>query len=435
MTTLYLCEKPSAAGDIAKILGIKRRHNGYYELNNGDLVTNAVGHLLELEAPEKYNPDWKRWSWATLPMVREVWRYEVVARTKDQFKVIKDLLKTAKRVVIATDAGREGELIGRLILEQCKFRGTVDRFWTSALTPAAIKAGLDNLRPGSATEPLYQAARARQRSDNIYGFTASRAATLAARVARESFPMGRVQTPVLAMVAMRDETIRNFKSGQYFELEAEVRTRSGKTLKMRHAPDVANRITSKTQAQALLDQALHAQGPLKVTNTDGTEGAPLPFSLPALQKEANRLLGFSAKNTLALAQALYEKKVTSYPRTDSRHLSQTQIPEVPGVLVTVGKHFPDAVKHLQGLGVIVRNSTFDDSKLSDHHGIVPTDLFAQLEGAELQLYTLICQQYLRALAPDLQFAATRVEMDANGVPFKATGRTTKVEGWKSLKLL
>lgn len=436
MTTVVLAEKPSQARDIARALGVKASHDGYIDTVKGWKVTYAIGHLLELVQPEEYNPAWGgRWSWEQLPMIPQQWKRTPVKKTFKQLKVIKSLLADAKTVVIATDAGREGELIGREILEYCRFKGDVKRFWTSLLTPDAIKTALDNLLPGSHTYPLYEAAMARSHSDWLLGIPGTRAATLGAKSYRNYFPVGRVQTPTLAMVVRRDLEIAGFGAKKYYELEATVKTAKGASLVLKHSPAEENRISDKKVAQALMDKAAKATGPLRVVKSKEHESAPLPYSLPMLQKDANRVFGFSAKRTLELAQALYEtKKVASYPRTDCPYLGQSQIPEVPGVLDAVAKTFPDRVAALRKMGVVTRASTFNDSQLTDHHGIIPTNVAVGLEGAELQLYTLIAHRYLQALAPDCKFNSTKVSMDANGVPFKASGKEVTDMGWTQFKV-
>ena len=436
MTTLYLAEKPSQARDIGAVLGIKRRDNGFLELTNGDYISHAVGHLLELASPEDHNPDWGgRWHWGQLPMIPSVWKYDVVDRTKSQFMIIKGLLKKVDRVVIATDAGREGELIARSILEHCKWRGKIERLWTSSLVASDIKKALANLLKGEEKYPLYEAALARQHCDNMFGYSCSRGASLAANVRGSTFPVGRVQTPTLAMVVRRDLEIKNFNVREYFELEAQVRTRSGKTLKMMHAPDAENRITTKEEAERRRKKAERAQAPLKVEKNNASEGAPLPYSLPALQNDANRIFGFTAKNTLKLAQALYEKKAITYPRTDCQHLAESQMEEVESVLAVVARRYPAMTEALRSKGIVKRKTTFNDAQLTDHHGIIPTVQYVELEAAELQLYQLVCQRYLQAMGPDCKYQSTRVTMDANGVLFKATGKTILDPGWTSLKLL
>lgn len=436
MTTVVLAEKPSQARDIAKVIGIKKTHEGYLELVNGWNVTYAFGHLLELAEPQEYDAAWGgRWSWGQLPMIPQAWKSNPVKDRMKQLKVIKGLLASAKTCVLATDAGREGELIGREILDYCKFRGDVKRFWTSSLTEADIKKALANLRPGSSTEPLWEAALARSHSDWLLGIPGTRAASLAANVRGDYFPLGRVKTPTLALVVQRDEAIAAFGAAKYYELEAVVRTAKGAEFKMMHAPAEEHRIKEKAAAEALLKKAAKATGPLKVVKSKEAEAAPLPYSLPQLQKDANRIFGFSAKRTLELAQILYEqKKATTYPRTDCSYLAQSQVAEIDGVLDAVAGHFPDKVKDLRRVGVVARNSTFNDSKLSDHHAIIPTAAKVNLEGAELQLYSLIAHRYLQTIAPDCKYDATRVTMDANGVLFKANGKTVTDPGWTAFKL-
>ena len=435
MTTVILAEKPSQARDIANVIGVSRSCDGYIELKNGWKVTYAIGHLMELAEPEKYDPSWgERWGWAQLPMIPPQFKQVPVDRTRAQLKVVKNLLSEAKHVIIATDAGREGEYIGRELLDYAKFRGTVERFWTSALTPEGIRDALKSLRPGKDTEALYEAAKARAVSDWMVGLNGTRAATLAAKVRGDYFPLGRVQTPTLALVVRRDLTIENFDAKKYFELEATVRTKTGATFKMLHTRPEDKRITDKKEAEALLAQANGAHGPLRVSKTRESESAPLPFSMPALQKAANRVFGFSAAKTLKLTQALYEqKKMLTYPRTDCQYLSKTQIPEIPGVLAAIAATLPKQVAALNEVGPVIRNSTFDDEKLSDHHAIIPTSAKTPLEGDELALYTLVAHQYLQVLAPDCKFEKTKVALDANGVPFTASGKTILSPGWTAFK--
>lgn len=437
MTTVIIAEKPSQAMDIGKVIGIKARGDGFLELVNGWCIVWAIGHLLELANPEDYTEAWAgRWKWDTLPMIPSQWKYNVNRKTSKQLTVIKNQLKRATNVIIATDAGREGELIGRELLDYCKYKGPVQRFWASSLTAADIAAALKKLKAGSETAPLYEAALARSHSDWLLGISGTRAASLAADVRGDFFALGRVKTPTLAMVVRRDDAIASFDSKNYFELEATVRTKRGAVLKMLHAPDEANRITSKAQAEALLKKASGHSGPLRVEKTPESEQPPLPYSLPALQKDANRILGLSVANTLKVAQALYEKKATSYPRTDCQYLAESQIAEIDETLDVVAKRFASAVSSVRTMGITTRKSTFNDSKLTDHHGIIPTRQFVpELEGVELQVYTLIVQRYLQTLSPEHRYLATRVKMDANGVLFKASGRKTEQPGWTAIKLM
>lgn len=436
MSILYLAEKKSQAHDIANAIGVKQVGNGFIELVTNDRITWAQGHLLELASPEEHNPAWGgKWSWAQLPMIPDQWKYNVNKKTISQFKIIASLLKSSTEVILATDAGREGELIGREILEYCKFKGPVRRLWTSSLVASDILHALRNLKPGAETYPLYEAALARQHSDNLFGLTGTRAASLAANVRGNYFPMGRVQTPTLAMSVRRTLEIRNFKVTAFYELEALVKAASGATFKMMHSPEGEFKITDKAEALRLKKLAEGAHAPLKVEKAKERESAPLPYSLPALQVDANRILGFSAKTTLEHAQALYDLKATTYPRTDCQHLAASQKIDVEQVLSTVARRFKSSVDLLESKGITKRSSTFDDSKLTDHHGIIPTSLYVALDGPQLQLYTLICQRYLQMLAPDCRFDATRVQMNANSVLFKASGKVITEQGWKAISLL
>jgi DNA topoisomerase-3 len=435
MYTLIFAEKPSQAQDIAKVIGIKRKGAGHIVLINGDIISWAVGHLLELCEPQVYDESWGGyWRWPQLPMIPATWKYQVNKRTSDQFKVVKALLKDASKVIIATDAGREGELIARSVLEQCKYKGLIERFWTSSLVASDIRKALDNLKKGSETYPLYEAALARSHSDWMWGLTGTRAVTLALAIRGDYFPVGRVKTPTLAMVVRRKRAIDAFGAQAYFELEATVTTAKGVAFKMTHAPSGDAHILSRVDADALKTKAQGYQGPLSVKKTQEAEAPPLPYSLPVLQKEANRILGFTAKNTLKVAQELYELKAATYPRTDCRHLAQSQVAEVPAVLEAMSQRFPTAVAAVLKQGIVTRKSTFDDSKLVDHHGIVPTMVHVELTGPALQLFTLICQQYLRTISPDNRYLSTKVSLDANGVLFKTTGKTIVDPGWRGVRL-
>lgn len=433
MTTLYLAEKRSMGEDLARVLGAGKTGQGFIRLKSGDVVTWAMGHLLDTADPEAHNEQWGgRWSWEQLPMVPTSFKRQAVRSKAAQLKVIKDLLKDSSTVVIATDAGREGELIGREILEHCKFKGKVKRLWTSSLTDQDIRKALSTLRDGSQTEALLEAAKARQESDWIYGYSLTRAATLAAQQRGQWFPVGRVQTPTLYLVVKRELEIENFKSVTYYELLAKVRTARGHELELRHSPGEASRITDLAKAQRLVKDLDGFQGPLSVTRGPKREGPPLPYSLPKLQKDASRILGFSAATTLEVAQKLYERKTITYPRTDSEHLPESLKELVPDILRTLSARYPDDVDFVKRGGIVMRKSTFDDAKLSDHHGMIPTNVAVSLQGQEAQLYELIAQRFLQTLCPDHQFDETVVQLDARGTVFKTTGRVTTDPGWRVL---
>jgi DNA topoisomerase-3 len=435
MTILYLAEKPSQARDIAEAIGLKKRATGYLEVAGGK-VTWALGHLLEQAMPEEYDKRWGgSWSFDVLPMVPSVWKNTVVRSKAAQVKVIKALLKEAKEVVIATDAGREGELIAREILTYCKYRGPIKRLWTSSLVQSDIKKALKALKPGSSTEALNEAALARQRADWLYGMNGSRAVTLGAQQRGTAFPVGRVQTPTLAIVVRREREIRNFVPQEYYELEAKVKTAAGHQFVMHHAPVEAQRIRDRAEADRRRKLAEGAKGALKVEKSSGKEAPPLPYTLPALQKDANRILGLSARETLKVAQELYESKAITYPRTDCPYLASSQTGEVEPTLKRLSAVFPAAVDTVRAAGVTTRASTFDDSKLSDHHGIVPTAQSVALSGDAAKLFALISERYLRMLSPDCRFDRTVVLLDANGIPFKATGKVITDPGFRAVRIV
>lgn len=433
--------------DIARVIGVKSRQDGYLELIDGSKITWAVGHLLELCKPPHYNEEWgQAWKWEQLPMLVDNWQYEVKDKTKKQFNVIKKLLKTTGRVVIATDAGREGELIARSLLEHLKYKGKIERFWTSLLTPNAIKEALRNLKPGEETYNLYESAKTRAHADWLLGFTGSRAATLACKVPRTAFPLGRVQTPTLGMIVRQCEEVKNFVPKTYFEIDATVETKNGEAFKMTHSPKETERILTKEEAERRIKVANGYVGGLKVSKTEERESPPLPYSLTTLSKDADRVLGLSATDTLKVAQKLYEAKYISYPRTGCEHLGQDQISTIPATLKAVAANFPEHVNALESAGILTRSSTFNDDELSDHHAIIPSEMAPEvlsgqemerngLSGHELGVYTLVCLRFLCALAPDAVYAVTRAELDANGVAFKTMGKTPISLGWKSIKAI
>ena len=436
MTTVYLAEKPSQAKDLANAIGVTGRANGYIKVKDG-VVVNAFGHQFEQAKPEVYNEAWGgRWTFDALPMIPQVWKNVVVKEKAAQLKIIREVLKTATLVVIATDAGREGELIAREILEYCKYKGPVKRLWCSSLVQEDLKKALAALLPGSDKENLHEAAVARAHADWLYGLNGTRAVTLAANTRGTAYPVGRVQTPTLSMIVRREWEIKNFVPVAYYELEAEVQSAAGHKFKMKHAPAEKDRISDKKEAERRKNLAQGAKGPLRVKTEAKSEAPPLPYSLPDLQKDANKFLKLSARKTLSIAQELYEKaKVITYPRTDCTYLAASQKTEVPEILSKLEKVFPESVDALRKQGIVLRDSTFDDKKLTDHHAICPTNHEAELTAEQEKLFALIVQRYLRAIAPDCLFNTTSVTLDANGVPFKATGRQTTSPGFKAVSII
>lgn len=430
---VMLAEKPSQAMDIARVMGLKSRADGYVITKDDTYVTWSIGHMLSLKEPDEYHEKWSgRWTFDTLPAIPVDFSYKENTNTKKQLKVVGSLLKKATEVIIATDAGREGELIARELIQYFKYKGKIKRFWTSSLTDEAIKEALKNLKDGSETLPLYEAALARSHADWLIGKNGSRAATLAASTG-DTFSLGRVKTAVLYMVVERYEKIKNFEPVIYFEIEALVKTKKGETFKMLHSPDASNRILKREQIEALVEKAKGYQGPISVTKSTEKETPPLPFSLPSLQSEANKVLGIGVKNVLKIAQSLYDKKVISYPRTDCPYLDPDLLKGLDQALQGAELLFPKAVAFMKSKKIEVRNNIFDKSKLTDHHGIVPVGIPpADLDEQQKQLYGLICKRYFQVLLGDCKFYSTKVSLDANGVLFKASGKSIFDKGWKEL---
>lgn len=434
--TVFIAEKPSVARDIAAMLGVVRRQSNYLVCKGDVAVTWAFGHMLEQVDPEEYNAEWGgRWRFEHLPMIPSQWRLKPVGDKgrRAQLKAITALVKKAKTVVIATDAGREGELIGREVVEHARFKGELKRFWQSAMTESGLRKALASLLPGADKDALHAAAASRQHADWLHGLNLTRAATLAFNRPKTLMPVGRVQTPTLALVVQRCETIENFTPQTYYELQARVKTASGHELELMHSPPVEQRISKREQAQALIERCQGAEGVLRVESKAGRQSPALPFSIGALQKAASKAFGWTASKTLEMTQSLYEGKSVTYPRTDYRHLSASQKDEVPATLAAIRKHMPEQVEALERMGVELRKSTFDDSKIGDHHGIVPTDEYHSLSGDQAKLYKLIATQYMRAIAPDRLFTRTTVSMDADGILFTAAGKVITQQGWGEIR--
>jgi DNA topoisomerase-3 len=391
-TIAVLAEKPSVARDIARVLGATGQGDGYLH-GNGYVITWGIGHLAALAQPHEINPEWRQWRRDLLPMLPNQWPLVIYEKTKDQFDVVRKILNSPRisSVVCATDAGREGELIFRYIYEAAQCRKPVNRLWISSLTPEAIRRGFEVLRPASDYDPLADAARGRSRADWLVGMNLSRAYSLAYS---EELSVGRVQTPTLAMVVEREIAIRRFVPEDYLEVVATFRpaadtreiTYQGTWFRawpedaadkqslreaMRLPPDgeEANRIVERARTGHASIESIESQ--------TQRMAPPLLYDLTELQRHANRLFGFSAQKTLDVAQALYERhKLISYPRTDSRHLSQDVARTLPRILEVIRAPFRELLA--PGTGEVPLGQRFiDDSKVSDHHAIIPTTDFAR----------------------------------------------------------
>ena len=437
---LILTEKPSVARDFARALGLRAR-DGYFE-GSEVTVTFAVGHLFELYAPHDYDPALKKWSWETLPIVPERFKRKEIEKTKKQARTIGKLLRKASEVIIATDAGREGELIAREILEECGWHGPTWRFWTSlSLTPQVIKETLRKLKLASEYDRLYQAALARQRADWIVGMNLSRAATLAFRNGGrgELFSVGRVQTAVLAILVDRRRERENFKPEPYWILKAVFEHPKGAFTATRFEIRDGKEETAiweKEKAYALLAEIEKAAcgTVVSVQKKRKKEPPPLLYNLTDLQKDANKL-GFTAAKTLKIAQKLYEeRKVLSYPRTESRHMGRANVPLVKGVLRKLSGAYPDVFGGVrEDLITAKNNRVFDDSKLTDHHALIPlAPLPADATRDERVIYDLVLRRFAAAFHPDHVYDQTTAVVELAGEKFKARGKATVQEGWRRL---
>jgi DNA topoisomerase-3 len=453
LTIAVIAEKPSVARSIADVLGATRKERGLCR-GNGYVVTWAVGHLVALAEPHEMDPSWKAWRYERLPMLPRDWALRVLEQTRDHFAVVAALLnsKEIERVVCATDAGREGELIFRYIMRKAGCHKPVERLWISSLTPDAIQAGFRRLRPGRDLDHLAAAAEARSRADWLVGMNFTRAYTL--RHGPELLSVGRVQTPTLAMIVEREKAIRAFVPVDYCQVVAsfgEERDRySGvwfDPARSRAEGEEAQRLPADgALAEAIRARCAGRSG--EVVESVGTDKAfppPLLYDLTELQRHANRVYGMTAQATLSAAQALYERhKLLSYPRTDSRHLSASVAASLGPVVHGIARVYGDAVAPGTGTTPLSRRFV-DDSKVSDHHAIIPTG--AQREGKGLaedeeRLYDLVCRRLLMAWHADHETRVTKVvtrvpERPDAGSPqdlFRSSGTVVTRRGWKVLDL-
>ena len=426
MTTCIIAEKPSVARDIARIVGANSKQEGYME-GCGYVVTWAMGHLIALAMPEAYG--FSTYKAEDLPIRPNPFQLVVRQVRKDkeyvsdpaalkQLKVIRSCFDKADRIIVATDAGREGELIFRYIYSYLNCHKPFDRLWISSLTDKAIREGLSNLKPGSHYDNLYYSAKARSEADWLVGINASRALSIARR---GGYSLGRVQTPTLAMVCRRYIENRDFSSVPYWKLSV-LTEKEGLSLKAIGGKDYE----SEASAQTAL-AALRSQSQLKVesvTRQVGHTAPPLLYDLTALQKDANRRHGFSADKTLSIAQSLYEKKITTYPRTGSRYISEDVFEEVPALLRKIGKTLSNPLN---------RHSV-DNAKITDHHAIIPTGETPQgLSAEEVTVYQMVVTRFIEAFSPDSEEDRMQVRFTdgTNTFTWKACRQISL--GWKAVQ--
>ncbi|MCG2740253.1 MAG: DNA topoisomerase 3 [Syntrophaceae bacterium] len=432
---VVIAEKPSVARDIAEVLDIKSKKKGYIE-GRGCAITWAFGHLVTLQEPGEYDPSLKRWSLDTLPFVPETFKLTLIKNrgVDEQFKVIETLCQQAEEIICATDAGREGELIFRYILALCNCEDKpIRRLWLNSLTPDAISEAFKDLKDGHDYDALYAAARCRSESDWIVGLNATRCYTVRhGRIGGASdrvlWSIGRVQTPVLAMIVERDDAILQFRPQLFWELTTRYREVVFKY--------TGKRFEKPEKAQVLLDKIIDQ--PFAITGIAAKEKKEQPpqlFDLTTLQREINKGHGLSAADTLAATQNLYEKKVVTYPRTDSRYLSKDLQPRIPQILSQLKAFRPEEIAPLNLTKLPFSKRIIDDTKVSDHHAIIPTGIAPRgLNGHEQLVYETITTQFIAAFYPVCLKNITTVNGASNGVTFEAKGTQIVEPGWTALFL-
>ena len=421
-----IAEKPSVAGEIAKVLGARSKKDGYYEGNNYQ-VTWTFGHLCQLRQPDGYDDAWKKWSMSVLPMIPPKYEVDIIpeASIRKQFKIIKELYKKAEYIVNCGDAGQEGELIQRWVMQLAGVRCPVKRLWISSLTEESIREGFRNLQPQSKYDTLYEAGEARADGDWLLGMNATRLYTLKFGSFGQVLSIGRVQTPTLAMIVDRDRQIENFKPEPYWIL----------TTKYREAifTCTKGKFERRTEAQNYLEAAKRNKLTIKdIKEKRGSEAPPQLYDLTSLQVDCNRKFGMSADSTLKNIQSLYEKKLTTYPRVDTKFLTDDIYAKCPGILKGI-KGYEALTAPLSGKALIKSRKVFDNSKVTDHHAIIPTGETSNLSGIndyERKVYDLICRRFIAVFYPNCDYNQTTVLANAGGVDFKATGRTIINEGWR-----
>ena len=433
MKSLVIAEKPSVARDIARVLGANQKNGGILEGKNY-VVTWALGHLVTLADPEEYDRKYEKWEMATLPMLPKEMKLVVIRQTGRQFSVVKTQLfrKDIGEIIIATDAGREGELVARWILEKAGCHKPIKRLWISSVTDKAIKEGFANLKDGHDYDNLYRAAVARAEADWLVGMNGTRALTCKYNA---QLSCGRVQTPTLAMIAKREEEIRKFVPKEYYGISLETqdvkwtwrdeKTKSFRTFSRERAEQIKGRLENDA---------------LEITSVEKKAKktmAPGLYDLTTLQREANLKYGFSAKETLNIMQRLYENhKVLTYPRTDSRYIGKDIVPTIKERLKACGiGPYRKLAGALMNKPVQVNGSFVDDKKVSDHHSIIPTEQFVQLDhmtNEERKIYDMVVRRFLAVLYPASQYEQVTMEAKAAGETFAASGKVIKSMGWKEV---
>lgn len=419
-----IAEKPSVARDIAEVLGARTKKDGYIE-GNGYQVTWTFGHLCTLKEPHEYTPAWKVWSLGSLPMIPPRFGIKLIndSGIERQFHIIEGLMQKADGIINCGDAGQEGELIQRWVMQKAGAHCPVKRLWISSLTEEAIREGFSKLKDQAEFQPLYEAGLSRAIGDWVLGMNATRLYTLKYGQNRQILSIGRVQTPTLALIVKRQLEIENFKPEPYWELKTVYRETTFSSTK--------GRFTSKEEGERFLGTVRNA--PFTVTDVSakkGTEAPPRLFDLTSLQVECNKKFGFSADMTLQLIQSLYEKKVATYPRVDTTFLSDDIYPKCPNILAGL-KSYEAYTAPLAGKKLAKSKKVFDNSKVTDHHAIIPTGVQPQgLSDMEQKVFDLIAKRFIAVFYPDCKFSTTTVLGEVEKVEFKVTGKQILEPGWR-----
>lgn len=450
-----IAEKPSVAKDIAHVLGATKSCDGYIE-GNGYQVTWTFGHLCELKEPHEYTPMWKAWSLSALPMIPP--RFGIKLKNdsgiEKQFQTIERLMQAADMIINCGDAGQEGELIQRWVMQKAGAHCPVKRLWISSLTEEAIREGFNTLKDQSEYQSLYEAGLSRAIGDWTLGMNATRLYTLKYAQGRQVLSIGRVQTPTLALIVKRQQEIENFKPEPYWvlttlyrdttftavmEQDEEENAEDGSEEKNKNENKGGNDLgrrgfTSEEEGRKALEQIKDSPFTItSVTKKNGTEAPPRLFDLTSLQVECNKKFGYSADMTLQLIQSLYEKKITTYPRVDTTFLSDDIYPKCPNILKGISESYSALLEPLRGAPLKKSKKVFDSSKVTDHHAIIPTGVPARnLTPDEERVFDLIARRFIAAFYPDCKFATTTVMGETAEIPFKATGKQILLPGWRDV---
>ena len=453
-----IAEKPSVAEDIAKIIGATQHHRvgrnaGYYE-GNGYQVTWTFGHLCELKDPEQYTPYWKTWSLSALPMIPERFGIRLKEGVEEQFGVIRELFGKAERIINCGDAGQEGELIQRWVMQKASAQCPVERLWISSMTEEAIREGFAQLRPQEEYRGLYEAGLCRAIGDWLLGMNATRLYTLKfgdrSRRGAQPLSIGRVQTPTLALIVHRQQEIERFVPEPYWVLstvyrdttftarldtgEEEEETKTAERERTENKGATKRGFTDRAEAEAALRAIENTPFTVTaVTKKKGSEAPPRLFDLTALQVECNRKFGYGADLTLEIVQQLYEAKYTTYPRVDTTFLPDDMYGKSKGILNGLSGLYGDLLTPLRGEKLRKSKKVFDSSKVTDHHAIIPTGVPPRaLTDVQRRVYDLIARRFIAVFYPDCRFATTTVDGEAADVPFRATGKVILDEGWRAV---